>query len=70
VVFRSEDYEQMTQAVRQQIERDGSITLAQFRDQFNTTRKYAQALLEHLDQTGVTIREGEGRKLREPRRAV
>jgi selenocysteine-specific elongation factor len=65
VVFRTEDYEKMTREVRKQIEQNGSITLAQFRDRFNTTRKYAQAMLEHLDQIGVTIREGDVRKLRE-----
>ena len=42
----------------------GRITLAEVRDLFGTTRKYAQALLEHLDATGVTIRDGDFRKLR------
>jgi selenocysteine-specific elongation factor len=67
VVFRSEDYEQMVRGVRELIGLDGSITLAEVRDRFDTTRKYAQALLEHLDQTGVTVREGDVRKLRAPR---
>ena len=31
------------------IERDGSITLARARDELGTSRKYAQAYLEHLD---------------------
>jgi selenocysteine-specific elongation factor len=65
VVFRTEDYEKMAGEVRKQIEQNGSITLAQFRDRFNTTRKYAQAFLEHLDQIGVTFREGDVRKLKE-----
>jgi selenocysteine-specific elongation factor len=65
VVFRSEDYEKMAGEVRKHIEQNGSITLAQFRDRFNTTRKYAQAFLEHLDQTGVTFRDGDVRKLKE-----
>jgi selenocysteine-specific elongation factor len=65
VVFRSEDYEKMAGEVRKYIEQNGSITLAQFRDRFNTTRKYAQAFLEHLDQTGVTFRDGDVRKLKE-----
>jgi hypothetical protein len=34
------------------------------RDTFNTSRKYAQALLEHLDSIGETVREGDFRKLR------
>ena len=31
------------------IERDGQITLAGLRDELQTSRKYAQALLEHFD---------------------
>lgn len=63
IVFLAKDYEYMAQEVRKQIEQNGSISLAQFRDRFKTTRKYAQAFLEHLDQVGVTIREGDVRKL-------
>jgi selenocysteine-specific elongation factor len=35
------------------------ITLAQLRDELGTSRKFAQALLEHLDSEKVTIRRGE-----------
>jgi selenocysteine-specific elongation factor len=38
------------------IERDGSATIAGVRDELGTSRKYAQALLEHLDRTRVTRR--------------
>src|SRR3954447_24642513 len=37
-------------------ERDGSATIAGVRDELGTSRKYAQALLEHLDATKVTLR--------------
>jgi selenocysteine-specific elongation factor len=40
------------------------ISLAEARDLFNTSRKYAQALLEHLDVLGVTARDGDFRRLR------
>jgi selenocysteine-specific elongation factor len=43
---------------------EGSITLAQVRDELGTSRKFAQALLEHLDSERVTIRRGEERRLR------
>jgi selenocysteine-specific elongation factor len=46
------------------IERDGSITLAGVRDLFGTSRKYAQAYLEHLDGEHVTLRRGDERVLR------
>ena len=40
-------------------EGDGSVTIAQLRDQLGTSRKFAQALLEHLDAERVTIRRGD-----------
>jgi selenocysteine-specific elongation factor len=49
------------------IERDGQITLAQLRDELKTSRKYAQAYLEHFDATKVTLRRGELRVLRRRR---
>jgi selenocysteine-specific elongation factor len=42
----------------------GSITLAQLRDELGTSRKFAQALLEHFDSERVTIRRGEEHVLR------
>ena len=45
-------------------ERDGSATIATVRDELGTSRKYAQALLEHLDGTKVTRRIGDEHKLR------
>ena len=64
VALLRETYEQAIQQVKDIILREGQITVAGFRDAFGTTRKYALALLEHLDQIGVTRREGEGRVLR------
>jgi selenocysteine-specific elongation factor len=49
------------------IERDGSITLARARDELGTSRKYAQAFLEHLDSEHVTLRRGDERVLRRGR---
>ncbi len=49
------------------IERDGSITLAGVRDELGTSRKYAQAYLEHLDAARVTLRRGDERVLRRRR---
>ncbi len=47
-------------AVRERVESviaaDGSITLARLRDELQTSRKFAQALLEHLDAERVTKR--------------
>jgi selenocysteine-specific elongation factor len=40
---------------------EGSITLARLRDELQTSRRYAQALLEHLDAERVTRRVGDER---------
>ena len=45
-------------------ERDGSATIASVRDELGTSRKYAQALLEHLDGEKITRRIGDEHKLR------
>ena len=54
----------VTQQLVAAIERDGSITLAAARDELKTSRKYAQAYLEHLDAERITIRRGDTRELR------
>ncbi|HNO95049.1 MAG TPA: SelB C-terminal domain-containing protein, partial [Anaerolineales bacterium] len=64
VIFRKVDYDEMVAKIKNTIQTQGQITLAEVRDMLNTTRKYVQALLEHLDITGVTIRDGDARKLR------
>jgi selenocysteine-specific elongation factor len=45
-------------------ERDGSATIASVRDELGTSRKYAQALLEHLDGEKITRRVGDAHTLR------
>jgi selenocysteine-specific elongation factor len=64
VVFRSKDYEDMVNKVRAFITENGQVTVADARDLFSSSRKYMLALLEHLDATGMTIRDGDFRKLR------
>jgi selenocysteine-specific elongation factor len=64
VIFRKRDYDSMAAKIKEMIKENGKITLAQVRDTFKTSRKYAQAMLEHLDSIGETIREGDFRKLR------
>jgi len=44
----------------------GTLSAADFRDRYQTTRKYAIPLLEYFDRTGLTVRMGEVRRLRNP----
>jgi selenocysteine-specific elongation factor len=64
VVFRRADYDSMVEKIRQAIRQKGQLTLAEARDLLQTSRRYVQALLEHLDAGGVTVREGDFRRLR------
>jgi len=64
VVFDQQVILEMVEMISQFIRENRTITLAQCRDLFQTSRKYAQAILEYLDQTGITVREGDFRKLR------
>ncbi|MCC6906045.1 MAG: selenocysteine-specific translation elongation factor [Anaerolineae bacterium] len=56
VLFAAAGYAQMVERVRWYLDENGSITVAQARDLFNSSRKYVLALLEHLDAVGVTRR--------------
>lgn len=64
VIFRKQDYDEMVQKIKTVLTKNGQVTLAEVRDLLGTTRKYVQALLEHLDGIGVTQRDGDARKLR------
>lgn len=64
VVFRREDYEGMVEQLRRLVQKNGPVTVAQVRDHFNTSRKYVLAFLEHLDASGVTVRDGDVRRLK------
>lgn len=64
VVFQTKDYDLMVNEIRKTLEKNGKITLAEVRDLFKTSRKYAQALLEHLDANNITMRDGDFRKLK------
>jgi selenocysteine-specific elongation factor len=64
VLFLAATYDEIVERTRSYIQSNGSITVAQFRDLFDTSRKYALGLLEHLDSEGVTKRVGDERVLR------
>jgi selenocysteine-specific elongation factor len=44
-------------------EAEGSISVQRLRDELGTSRRYASALLEHLDSTRVTLRLGDDRRV-------
>jgi selenocysteine-specific elongation factor len=63
VVFSAPVYNDMVAKVTSHIKSNGKVSLGEVRDMFGTSRKYAQALLEHLDREKVTRRVGDERVL-------
>ncbi|HUZ77305.1 MAG TPA: selenocysteine-specific translation elongation factor [Chloroflexota bacterium] len=63
LVFSREAYEALLAGVLEHFHAQPTITLAEFRDRFTTSRKYAQAFLEHLDERKITRRVGDDRVL-------
>ena len=64
VNLERETYERMLAATRDLLEDKERVTLADVRDRLETSRKIAQAFLEHLDTIRVTRRVGDARVLR------
>ncbi|MBI4188111.1 MAG: SelB C-terminal domain-containing protein, partial [Chloroflexi bacterium] len=63
VVFAAAAYNEMVARVTAHIKAHGKVTLAEVRDLFQTSRKYAQAFLEYLDEKKITRRIGDERVL-------
>jgi len=64
VVFLTTDYEKLVRDLEKHFQGAETLTVAEFRDRYQTSRKYALAFLEYMDSIGMTIREGDLRKLR------
>jgi selenocysteine-specific elongation factor len=63
VVFSIKDYDDMVARITARIKTAGKVGLAEVRDMFGTSRKYAQALLEYMDGQKITRRVGDDRVL-------
>ncbi len=64
VLFEAKVYDEMVARIMAHIKEHGSMTVAQVRDTFNTSRKYALAIMEYLDEKKITRRVGDERVLR------
>ena len=64
VVFRKLDYDLMLTEIIGLLNKKGTITAAEVRNHFNTSRRYVLALLEYMDAQGITVREGDSRRLK------
>ena len=64
VVFTAAAYEDMAGRIVDHLKANGSVTVADARTIFGTSRKYVLPLLEYLDQQRITRRVGDERVLR------
>jgi selenocysteine-specific elongation factor len=65
VFFDAQTYDEMVGQLRRAAFARGGITVAEARDLFDTSRRYILALMEHLDEIGVTVRDGDRRTFRD-----
>jgi selenocysteine-specific elongation factor len=61
IVFSSAAFDEMVCNVMERIKSNGKITLGEARDMFKNSRKYAQALLDTMDERKLTKRVGDDR---------
>ena len=64
VLYRGTQIERAHERVDAFITANGKMTMAEFRDLLETSRKYAVPLLEWFDARGITVRSGDYRMLR------
>lgn len=63
VVFERQAYDRALERIRALVQAQGGVTVASLRDDLGSSRKYVLPLLEHLDARGVTVRQGDVRRL-------
>jgi selenocysteine-specific elongation factor len=66
VAFSTRAYGEMKDRIVDRLQDGNTLSLAEVRDMFGTSRKYAQALLEYMDGERITRRTGDTRVLFKP----
>ena len=64
MVFSASAYQEQVDKISAYITEKGEITVGDVRDMLGTSRKYALAFMEYLDQRRITRRVGDERVLR------
>lgn len=63
IIFHKDAYNEALKRLKEYLNKNEFITLAEFRDILNTSRKYAMALIEDFDRNKITKRIEDKRKL-------
>ena len=66
--IHTQAFEAIVSSLTDYLEKNDIITVAEFRELAETSRKYAVPFLEYCDGQGLTVREGNHRRLRQPQR--
>ena len=61
VLFEAQGWKSLTEGILEAIDEAGQISVADLRDRFGTSRKYALATLEYMDRLRLTKRVGDAR---------
>lgn len=61
IAYPAEVLAEIQARVLEKLDRDRTLSLAEYRDMFNTSRKYAQPTLEYFDERRITRRTGDVR---------
>jgi selenocysteine-specific elongation factor len=64
IVFLAAQIERAAEVVAAGVSSEGPLTASRIKELLGSSRKYVIPLLEHLDATGVTMRDGDVRSLR------
>jgi len=64
IYLEKTQYLDWKKAILEMIRMDGTVNVSSVRDRLTTSRKYALALLEHMDAIGETVRDGDFRRLK------
>ncbi|CAH2214158.1 selenocysteine-specific translation elongation factor [Tepidibacter aestuarii] len=63
IIYHKENYDMAVDMVKKHLEEKKTLTLSEFRDLIDASRKYAMALLEDFDRNKITKRLGDKRML-------
>jgi Mn-dependent DtxR family transcriptional regulator len=63
-VLASDSLKHMIDLISQYIRKNGAATVSQLRQELGCSRRVIVPLLEHLDRDGLTLRNGDTRRLR------
>ncbi|HGJ66159.1 TPA: selenocysteine-specific translation elongation factor [bacterium] len=64
VIFHSSVLDKTFEILKDYLKKNGTITVSEFRQLVNTSRKYAVPFVEYSDSIGFTVREGDYRRLK------